>query len=44
MKTFSTVPYRPAAGLPDRARVVRWVAADGADVQKGDPILELEAT
>lgn len=42
MKTFSTVPYRASSGLPPRARVVRWVAADGADVQKGDPILELE--
>ena len=42
MKTFSTLPYRPIKGLPARARVVRWIAADGADVQKGDPILELE--
>lgn len=42
MKTFSTLPYRAAAGLPARARVVRWLAEDGADVQKGDAILELE--
>jgi hypothetical protein len=42
MKTFSTVPYRASKGLPARARVVRWLAADGGDVQKGDPILGLE--
>ncbi|MGB0332633.1 MAG: hypothetical protein ACPGPE_12555 [Planctomycetota bacterium] len=42
MKTFSTVPYRASRGLPARARVVRWLAADGGDVQKGDPILGLE--
>ena len=42
MKTFSTLPYRASAGLPARARVVRWIAGDGADVQKGDPILEVE--
>ncbi len=42
MKTFSTVPYRPVKGLPTRGRVVRWIVGDGADVQKGDPILELE--
>ena len=42
MKTFSTVPYRPLRGLPPRGRVVRWIAGDGDDVQKGDPILELE--
>lgn len=42
MKTFSTVPYRATRGLPARARVVRWLAADGGDVQKGDPILGLE--
>jgi len=42
MKTFSTLPYRPTKGLPTRARVVRWIASDGDDVQKGDPILSLE--
>ncbi len=42
MKTFSQVLYRPRAGLPARARVVRVVAADGADVDAGDALLELE--
>ncbi|MEM1451130.1 MAG: hypothetical protein AAF957_21580 [Planctomycetota bacterium] len=42
MKTFSTVPYRSAGGLPERATVVRWIATDGADVQAGDPLLAVE--
>ena len=42
MKTFSTVPYRAVDGLPGHARVVRWLVDDGADVQQGDPILEIE--
>jgi biotin carboxyl carrier protein len=42
MKTFSNVAYRGLGGLPDRARVVRWLIEDGADVQQGDPILSIE--
>ncbi len=42
MKTFSNVPYRATGGLPERARVVRWLVEDGADVQQGDPILSVE--
>lgn len=42
MKTFASVPYRAAGGLPPRARVVRWIAADTSDVAEGDPLLELE--
>lgn len=42
MKTFGRVPYRPGDGLPARARVVRLVAADGAEVNRGDPLLEVE--
>jgi len=42
MKTFAQVLYRPAAGLPARARVVRVAAADGSDVDEGDVLLELE--
>ncbi|MEM9382774.1 MAG: biotin/lipoyl-containing protein [Planctomycetota bacterium] len=42
MKTFSTVPYRATGGLPERATVVRWLAADGADVQAGDALLAVE--
>ncbi|MEE2940826.1 MAG: hypothetical protein VX460_10610, partial [Planctomycetota bacterium] len=42
MKTFSTVPYRPESGLPARARVVRWLAADGDDVEPGGGILVVE--
>ena len=42
MKTFSLVPYRAAAGLPSRARIVRLVAADGAEVDEGSPLAEVE--
>ena len=42
MKTFTHVPYRAGSGLPARARVVRLVAADGADVRQGDPLIEVE--
>jgi acetyl-CoA carboxylase biotin carboxyl carrier protein len=42
MKTFSHVPYRAQDGLPQRARVVRLIAGDGADVRRGDALLEVE--
>jgi acetyl-CoA carboxylase biotin carboxyl carrier protein len=42
MKTFNRVQYG-GSGLPERARVVRIVPADDADLSAGDPILELEA-
>ena len=42
MKTFSHVPYRATGALPRRAKVARIVAADGAAVRLGDPLLELE--
>ena len=42
MKTFSHVHYRKAAGLPARARIVRVLAADGADVDRGTPLIEVE--
>ncbi len=42
MKTFAHVPYRAEGGLPNRARVVRHLTTDGADVSAGDPLLEVE--
>jgi acetyl-CoA carboxylase biotin carboxyl carrier protein len=42
MKTFSHVPYRSGGGLPRRAKVVRVLAKDGADVKQGEPLLEVE--
>lgn len=42
MKTFAPVPYRGDHGLPARARVVRLVADDGADVAEGDPLIVVE--
>ena len=41
MKTFNRIPYG-GAGLPDPARVVRVLPDDGADVEEGDPLLEVE--
>jgi len=43
MKTFTQVVHRAADGLPARARVRRYLVADGADVKQGQALLELEA-
>lgn len=42
MKTFSHVSYHASGSLPRRAKVLRAIAADGADVKRGDPLLEVE--
>lgn len=42
MKTFSHVVHRPTGGLPARARVTRVLAQDGADLEVGTPLLEVE--
>lgn len=42
MKTFTLLHYAPGSGLPERARVARVVAADGAEVAEHDVLLELE--
>jgi acetyl-CoA carboxylase biotin carboxyl carrier protein len=42
MKTFAQVPYRPGPGLPRRARVLRVRVADGAEVEQGQALIELE--
>jgi len=42
MKTFAHVSYHPGGGLPDRVRMLAWVAEDGAEVREGDPLLEFE--
>lgn len=41
MKTFHRVTYG-GPGLPDTARIVRVLVADGDDVNAGDPLLALE--
>lgn len=43
MKTFSHVRYEPVGELPARARVLRIVVDDGAEVSEGDPLLEVES-
>lgn len=42
MKTFAHVAYRPGASLPRRARFVRYLVDDGAEVEEGQPLVELE--
>jgi hypothetical protein len=43
MKTFSHVHYGGSnEGLPERARVVRFAVADGAEVSAGDALLVVE--
>jgi biotin carboxyl carrier protein len=42
MKTFAHVHYA-GPGLPPRARVVRVLVEDGAEVAAGDPLLEVAA-
>lgn len=42
MKTFTLLHYAPGAGLPERARIARVAAADGAEVAEGEVLLELE--
>ncbi|MFT7677230.1 MAG: acetyl-CoA carboxylase biotin carboxyl carrier protein [Planctomycetota bacterium] len=42
MKTFTQVHYTPSGGLPARARVVAFLAEDGADVSRGTPLLQVE--
>ncbi len=43
MKTFSHVQYRAKGALPQRARIVEFLAKDGADIRRGDPLLRVEA-
>lgn len=42
MKTFAHVTYQPTAGLPERARLVDWVAGDSSEVEAGAPLFEVE--
>jgi biotin carboxyl carrier protein len=42
MKTFTLVHYSASGGLPQRARVKRVLAGDGAEVAERAPLFELE--
>lgn len=42
MKTFTHVVYRAGGELPLRARMVRFLVADGGEVEDGGALLELE--
>jgi len=43
MKTFSPVKYQPGRGLPATAKAGKWLINDGAEVDEGTPILELDS-
>jgi biotin carboxyl carrier protein len=43
MKTFNPVKYQVLTGLPEKARVVRFLVGDSTDVEEGQALLELEA-
>ena len=43
MKTFSQVVYRDEGNLPAHAKFVRYLVDDGAEVDEGQPLLEVEA-
>ncbi len=43
MKTFTQVVYRARGGLPATAKIVRVLAADGAEVADGDALVEVAA-
>ena len=43
MKTFAHVPYAPTGSLPKTARMLRYLVEDGADVEEGMPLIEVEA-
>jgi acetyl-CoA carboxylase biotin carboxyl carrier protein len=42
MKTFTHLVYRSAGTLPPRARLVRFLVADGGEVKDGGALLALE--
>ena len=43
MKTFTHLTYTAEGGLRERARIVRVLVGDGAEVNEGDPLIEVEA-
>lgn len=42
MKTFTLLHYEPSGNLPERARVLRILAADGTEVDNGAALIEVE--
>lgn len=43
MKTFAQVRYEARGPLPRRAKIVALLVEDGAEVESGQPLLEVEA-
>lgn len=42
MKTFTLVQYAAAPGLPVRARILRVLVTDGAEIADREPLIEIE--
>lgn len=42
MKTFQPVRYEVTGDLPPSARLLRWLVAEGEEVEEGQPLCELE--
>lgn len=42
MKTFAQISYQASGPLPRRAKVVSLLVEDGADIETGQPLLEVE--
>jgi hypothetical protein len=42
MKTFQPMRYKAGSGLPERARLMRWRVADGAEVKEGEALADFE--
>lgn len=43
MKTFTQVVYRTQGSLPEKGRMGRFLVEDGAEVEEGEGLIELEA-
>ena len=44
MKTFTHVVYRAGGEMPERGRLVRFLVAEGGEVEEGGGLLEIERT
>lgn len=43
MKTFNPVRYQPQSGLPDEAKIIRFLVEDSTDIEEGQALVLLES-